>query len=119
MIRASFSKGDTETIKSLHHPDVIKALGYKNLLTGRDAVMDGLRGTQNGFILEYVENNVERILIEGDIAIEQTLFSIKGTPKNDGEPFIFKGRTMVTYIKYKKSPTGWASIREIVQQATD
>ena len=33
LIRAAFSKGDIETIKSFHHPDVIKALGYKNLQT--------------------------------------------------------------------------------------
>ena len=119
LIRAAFSKGDIETIKSFHHPDVIKALGYKNLQTGRDAVIEGLRGTLEGFSLEFVENKVESILIQGDIAIEQTLFSIKGTPKKSGETFIFSGRTMVTYIKYKNSPTGWATIREIIQQATN
>jgi ketosteroid isomerase-like protein len=119
LIRAAFSKGDIETIKSFHHPDVIKALGYKNLQTGRDAVIDGLRGTLEGYTLDFVENKVESILIQGDIAIEQTLFSIKGTPKKGGEPFTFSGRTMVTYIKYKKSPTGWATIREIIQQATN
>ncbi|MEO7991520.1 MAG: nuclear transport factor 2 family protein [Chryseolinea sp.] len=68
-IRAAFSKGDIETIKSFHHPDVIKALGYKNVLTGRDAVIEGLRGTLDGFTLEFVENKVESILIQGDIAI--------------------------------------------------
>jgi ketosteroid isomerase-like protein len=119
LIRAAFSTGDIETIKSFHHPEVIKALGYKNVLTGRDAVMEGLRGTLEGFDLEFIENTVESILIQGDIAIEQTLFSIKGTPKKNGEPFVFSGRTMVTYIKYKKSPTGWATIREIIQQATN
>lgn len=119
LIRAAFSKGDIETIKSFHHPEVIKALGYKNLQTGRDAVIDGLRGTLEGYTLDFVENKVESILIQGDIAIEQTLFSIKGTPKKGGEGFIFSGRTMVTYIKYKKSPTGWATIREIIQQATN
>jgi ketosteroid isomerase-like protein len=118
-IRAAFSTGDIETIKSFHHPNVIKALGYKNVLTGRDAVIDGLRETLEGFTLEFVENNVESILIQGDLAIEQTLFSIKGTPKKSGEPFVFSGRTMVTYIKYKSSPTGWATIREIIQQATN
>jgi len=88
LIRAAFSKGDIEAIKSFHHPDVIKALGYKNLQTGRDAVIDGLRGTLEGYTLDFVENKVESILIQGNIAIEQTLFSIKGTPKNSGEPFI-------------------------------
>lgn len=119
LIRQAFSKGDIETIKTFHHPEVIKALGYKNLLIGRDAVIDGLRGTLEGYNLEFVQNNVESILIQGDIAIEQTLFSIKGTPRKAGEPFVFSGRTMVTYIKYKKSPTGWATIREIIQPATN
>jgi ketosteroid isomerase-like protein len=119
LIRFAFSKGDIEAIKSFHHPNVIKALGYKNLQTGRDAVIDGLRGTLEGYTLDFVENKVESILIQGDIAIEQTLFSIKGTPKKGGESFVFSGRTMVTYIKYKKSPTGWATIREIIQQATN
>ena len=119
LIRAAFSKGDIEAIKSFHHPDVVKALGYKNLQTGRDAVMDDLRGTLEGYTLDFVENKVENILIQGNIAIEQTLFSIKGTPKKGGEIFYFRGRTMVTYIKYKRSPTGWATIREIIQQATD
>ena len=119
LIRVAFSKGDIETIKSFHHPDVIKALGYRNVLTGRDAVIDGLRGTLEEFTLEFVENKVESILIQGNIAVEQTLFSIKGTPKKYGEPFVFNGRTMVTYIKYKKSPTGWATIREIIQQSTN
>jgi ketosteroid isomerase-like protein len=119
LIRAAFSSGDIETIKAFHHPDVIKALGYKNLSTGREAVVDGLRGTLESFTLEFVENEVESILIQGDIAIEQTLFSIKGMPKKGGEPFVFSGRTMVTYIKYNGSPTGWATIREIIQQATN
>lgn len=119
LIRSAFSKGDIEAIKSFHHPDVVKALGYKNVQSGREEVIDGLRGTLDEYTLDFVENKVESILIQGDIAIEQTLFSIKGTPKKGGEPFVFGGRTMVTYIKYKKSPTGWATIREMIQQATD
>jgi hypothetical protein len=32
---------------------------------------------------------------------------------------LFRGRTQVVYVRYKRSPTGWASIREIIQPATD
>ena len=103
-------------IRSFHHPEVIKALAYKKVLTGREAVLKDLAGTLENYTLEFVTNTIESILIRGDIAIEQTLFSIKGTPKKGGDPFIFSGRTMVTYIKYKESPTGWATIREIIQQ---
>ena len=74
-------------------------------------------GTLQRFNLEWKENRVESILIQGDTAVEQTVFAIKGTPKNGGEPFLFKGRAQVVYVRYKRSPTGWASIREIIQPA--
>ena len=78
-----------------------------------------LRGTIQQFNLEFAERQVESLLIEGNTAVEQTLFAIKGTPKGGGEPFLFKGRAMVVYMRYEKSPTGWASIREMIQPATD
>lgn len=118
-IREAFANANIEKIKSLHHPDVIKALGYNDVKNGRDEVIDGLIETLQTFNLEFIENNVESILIQENIAIEQTRFTIKGTPKNDGDPFVFKGRTMVTYIRYEQSPTGWATIREIIQPATE
>ncbi len=118
-IRDAFSNGDIQKIKSLHHPEVIKALGYNDLKIGRDEVIDGLIGTLQAFDLEFIENVVESILTRENIAIEQTRFTIKGTPKNGGDPFIFKGRTMVTYTRYEESPTGWATIREIIQPATE
>ncbi len=119
VIRKVFSEGDVEKIKSLHHPDVIKALGYDDLKIGREEVIEGLIQTLKNFDLEFIENKVESIFIQDNVAIEQTRFSIKGTPKKEGESFIFKGRTMVTYIRYDKSPTGWATIREIIQPATE
>lgn len=118
-IRTAFAAEDVAAIKALHHPEVIKALGYDNLQTGRKEVMEGLEETLRNFSLEFVENDVESILIRDDIAIEQTKFRIKGSPKSGGEPFFFAGRTMVTYQRYAESPTGWASIREIIQPATD
>ncbi|MEM9364215.1 MAG: nuclear transport factor 2 family protein [Bacteroidota bacterium] len=119
LIRTAFAKGDLETIKSLHHPEVIKALGYNDIKTGRKEVMQGLVSTLENYSLEFIKNDVEHILVEGNVAIEQTMFSIKGIPKSGGDSFVFSGRTMVTYIKYDKSPSGWATIREIIQSATD
>ncbi|MEL7118369.1 MAG: nuclear transport factor 2 family protein [Bacteroidota bacterium] len=118
-IRDAFFEGDIEKIKTLHHPEVIKALGYNNIQKGREEVIQGVEETLSNFSLEFIENNVESILIQKDIAIEQTQFSIKGTPKDGGEPFVFSGRTMVTYVRYDDSPTGWATIREIIQPATE
>jgi ketosteroid isomerase-like protein len=118
-IRAAFAKGDVATAMEYHHPDVVKALAFDKHLNGRDAVEADLRGTLQHFNLEFVDNQVESLLIEGNLAVEQTLFAIKGTPKGGGESFVFKGRAMVVYVRYKKSPTGWASIREMIQPATD
>lgn len=119
VIRKAFAEGDLEKIQSLHHPEVVKALGYNDTQIGRDEVINGVKGTLENYRLEFIENDVESILIQGNIAIEQTKFSIKGTPKKGGDSFTFKGRTMVTYIRYDQSPTGWATIREIIQPATD
>ncbi len=119
VIRKAFAADDLEKIKAVHHPEVIKALGYNDVQTGREAVINGVKGTLENYHLEFVENDVESILIQGDIAIEQTKFSIKGTPKQGGDSFIFKGRTMVTYVRSSESPTGWATVREIIQPATE
>ena len=117
-IRAAFARGDIPTIIAYHHPDVVKALSYGNYLIGRDAVQRDIAGTLQRFSLEWKENQVRSILIQGDTAVELTDFTIQGTSKNRGDPFLFKGRAMIVYVRYKNSPTGWASIREIIQPAT-
>jgi ketosteroid isomerase-like protein len=117
-IRAAFARGDIATIMAYHHPEVIKSLSYGNYLIGRDAVQGDITATLQRFNLEWKENRVRSILIQGDTAVELTDFTIQGTSKNKGDPFLFKGRAMIVYVRYKKSPTGWASIREIIQPAT-
>jgi len=119
LIRAAFSKGNVDGIMAFHHPHVIKALGYKNYQVGEAAVKLGITATLEIYRLEFIENIVESLIVNGNTAIEQTLFTIKGTPKSRGKPFIFKGRTIIVYIRYIKSPTGWATIREQIQQATE
>ena len=116
-IRTAFAQGDVDRIMAYHHPDVIKALSFHKYLVGRDAVAEDLRQTLQKFKLEFQENRVESLLIQGDTAIEQTIFAIKSTPKSGGESSLFRGRTQVVYVRYKTSPTGWASIREIIQPA--
>ncbi len=116
-IRVAFARGDVATILEYHHPDVVKALAYNKFLNGREALRADLTETLSHVSLEWQENQVESILIQGDTAVEMTAFTIKGTPKDGGQPFIFKGRAMVVYVRYPKSPTGWASIREVVQPA--
>ncbi len=117
-IRSAFASGDIATIMAYHHPEVVKSLSYANYLIGREAVQKDVAATLQRFHLEWKENNVRSILIQGDTAVELTDFVIRGTPKEQGQPFLFRGRAMVVYVRYKNSPTGWASIREIIQPAT-
>jgi ketosteroid isomerase-like protein len=117
-IRAAFARGDVAGIMAYHHPEVVKSLSYGNYLVGRDAVRKDVAATLQRFSLEWKENQVRSLLIEGDTAVEITDFAIEGTPKKEGAAFLFKGRAMVVYVRYKESPTGWASIREIIQPAT-
>ena len=118
-IRTAFAQSDVDKIMVYHHPDVIKALSFHKYLVGRDAVAEDLRKTLQQFKLEFEENRVESLLIQGDTAIEQTIFAIKSTPRSGGESYLFRGRTQIVYVRYKKSPTGWAAVREIIQHATD
>jgi ketosteroid isomerase-like protein len=118
-VRAAFARGDIPTILAYHHPDVTKALAYNRYLVGRSALETDLRSTFENHRLEFLQNDIEILSIHGDIATEQILFSVKGTPKKDGAPFLFKGRTMLILIRYEKSPTGWATLREIVQPAPE
>ena len=116
---ARLAQRDVDRIMAYHHPEVIKALSFHKYLVGRDAVAEDLRKTLQQFKLEFEENRVESFLIQGDTAIEQTVFAIRTTPNSGGESSLFRGRTQVVYLRYKRSPTGWASIREIIQPATD
>ena len=100
-------------------PDVTKALAYNRYLVGRSALEANLRSTFENYSLEFLQNDVEILSIHGDTATEQILFSVKGTPKKSGSPFLFKGRTMLILVRYDKSPTGWATLREIVQPAPE
>jgi ketosteroid isomerase-like protein len=116
-IRAAFAQGDIDAVMAYHHPDVIKALAPDRYLIGREAVRADLTRTFSNFKLEFVDNRVESTLFHGGTAVEESLFTIRGTPLASGTPFIFKGRSMVVYIRDRRSPTGWASIREIIQPA--
>jgi ketosteroid isomerase-like protein len=117
-LRAAFERGDIEAIMAYHHPDVIKALGSDRYLVGREAVKADLLHAFQTNRIEFKESRLESVFFQGDTAVEESQFTIQGTPKNGGAPFLFKGRSMVVYVRYKSSPTGWASIREIIQPAT-
>ena len=114
-IRAAFARGDVDGVMAYHHPDVTKALSSSKYLEGREAVAADLRGTLNVFQLQFVENHNESLLIHGNTAVEISTFAIRLTPRSGGTALLFKGRAMIVYVRYGASPTGWASIREIIQ----
>jgi ketosteroid isomerase-like protein len=69
--------------------------------------------------MEFIGNKVESRIFAGDVAIETSFFTIRSTPKSGGESVVSRGRAMVVYVRYKESPTGWASIREMAQAAPE
>jgi ketosteroid isomerase-like protein len=117
-IRAAFARGDLDAIMACHSPDVIKALAPDRYLVGREAVRADLARTFSSVRLEFVDNHVESTFFQGRTAVEESLFTIRATPLAGGTPFLFKGRSMVVYVRDRRSPTGWASIREIIQPAS-
>lgn len=118
-IRDAFGRGDVPAIVALHHPDIIKYFGGDNVVKGRLALSRGLTQTFKVSRLEFLENRVENTLFEGETAIETGIFTIKVIPKNGGRPVFEHSRSMVVYVRYKDSPYGWVSIREMVQAADD
>lgn len=115
-VREAFSNGDLEKIKRYHHPDVVKALSYNNLQIGREAVISGLKEILANFNLEFLDDGEEEKFIhQGDLVIKQNLFGLRLIPKNGDEPFVFRGRTLLVLQRYEESPTGWATIHEMIQ----
>jgi len=113
----AFAKGDAAWVAKLHHPDVVKYFGGNNVVIGRDALQKSLEGWFKSTTVEFIENTVESTVFNGGTAIQTSIFSIKSTPKNGGEPTIARGRAMVIYVQDKSSPTGWLSLREMAQEA--
>lgn len=118
-IRDAFGRGDVPAIVALHHPDVIKYFGGDNVVKGRAALEKGLTEMFRTSTMEFIENRIESTLFNGETAIETSIFAINITPKNGGKPTVARGRAMVIYVRYKDSPTGWVSIREMAQAAPD
>jgi ketosteroid isomerase-like protein len=116
-IRAGFAAGDVDAIMKYHHPDVEKWLSVKTHTVGRDALRAEIEQTFKTVRLAFEENRVESTLFTGDTAVEVSAFTIRVTPRDGGALSSFKGRAMVVYIRSSQSPTGWLSIRELIQPA--
>ena len=117
IVQSAFARGDVDTILLYHHPEVIKALAWDRYLVGRDAVAADLRAAFKSHHLEFQESKTESLRIYGRTAIQQVVVLIKGTPKQGGASFLFRGRALVVLVRYEKSPTGWATFHEMIQPA--
>ena len=118
-ITSAFAAEDIPAILSYHHPEVVKALAYNKFINGRKELEADLKNTLQYARLVWKENKLESLMFYGDSAVEMAAFTIEGTPKDGSKPFIVKGRAMIVYVRSDKSPSGWASIREVVQSATE
>jgi ketosteroid isomerase-like protein len=114
-IRAGFAASDVDTILKYHHPNVEKWLSPTSHTVGRNALRAELAETFKTVQMMFAENQVESTLFIGDTAIEVSTFAIRVTPKAGGEPSMAKGRAMVVYLRSAQSPTGWLSLRELIQ----
>jgi len=115
-IREGFARGDVSAILALHHPNVIKYFGGNNVVVGRAALAKGLISTFRNSKMEFVGNDIESTVFNGNTAVETSIFTFKVIPKNGGSPSFARGRSMVIYVKYKDSPYGWVSLREMAQE---
>ncbi len=118
-IRDAFARGDVPAIVALHHPDVVKYFGGNNVVNGRTALEKGLTEMFRTSKMEFIDHKLESLIFIGETAVETSVFTIRVTPKTGGKSSISRGRAMVVYVRYKDSPTGWASIREMAQAPPD
>ena len=88
-------------------------------MKGRAALEKGLVEMFRSSKMEFIDNKVESRIFTGDVAIETSIFTIRSTSKSGGMPVVSRGRAMVVYVRYKKSLTGWVSIREMAQAAPE
>ena len=114
-IRAGFASGDVDAIMKYHHPDVEKWLSAKTHTVGRASLRAEIEEAFKSVRLVFEENRVESTLFLGDTAVEVSDFTIRVTPKDGSAPSVAKGRAKVVYVRSAQSPTGWLSMRELIQ----
>lgn len=116
-IGRAFARGDVAAIMACHADTVEKSFEPGSRLVGKAAVEESLRATLSQNRVVFRSNELESLLIRGDVAVEVARFVIEGTPNAGGEPWSFGGRTQVVYLRDAASPCGWSTIRELVQPA--
>jgi len=116
---AAFAHGDVKALVALHHPDIVKYFGGNNVVTGRTQLAQQLTAMFRTTKMELIQNQVESTAFNGSTIIETCIFAFRATPINGGKPSIGRGRSMTVFVRYKDSPYGWVSIREMAQAAPE
>jgi ketosteroid isomerase-like protein len=116
---SAFAHSDVKALVALHHPDIVKYFGGSNVITGRAELAKGLTAMFKTSRMELIQNQVESTAFNGNTIIETCIFAFRATPLNGGKPSIGRGRSMTVFIRYKDSPYGWVSIREMAQAAPE
>ncbi|WPV00804.1 nuclear transport factor 2 family protein [Mucilaginibacter sp. cycad4] len=115
----AFAHSDVKALVALHHPDIVKYFGGSNVVTGRAELAKGLTAMFRTSKMELIQNQVESTAFNGNTIIETCIFAFRATPVNGGKSTIGRGRSMTVFVRYKDSPYGWVSIREMAQAAPD
>ncbi|WP_413666857.1 DUF4440 domain-containing protein [Mucilaginibacter sp. Mucisp86] len=115
----AFTRSDVKALVALHHPDIVKYFGDSNVVTGRAELAKGLTAMFRTARMELIQNQVESTTFNGNTIIETCIFAFRSTPINGGKPSIGRGRAMTVFVRYKDSPYGWVSIREMAQAAPE
>lgn len=115
----AFAHGDVNALVALHHPDIVKYFGGNNVVTGRAELAKGLTAMFRTAKIELIQNQVESTAFNGNTIIETCIFAFRSSPLNGGKPSIGRGRAMTVFVRYKDSPYGWVSIREMAQAAPE
>ncbi len=115
----AFAHSDVKAIVALHHPDIVKYFGGSNVVTGRAQLARQLTAMFRTSRMELIQNQVESTAFNGNTIIETCIFAFRATPVNGGKSSVGRGRSMTVFVRYKNSPYGWVSIREMAQAAPE
>lgn len=102
---------------------MVKALAWDSWQYGHQDMREQLDALFNQYQLVFFDDHstqIENVEVFDDMAILIRTFKLKGVPKKEeNQPFVFGGRVMLVLVRSEQSPTGWATLREIIMPAPE
>lgn len=119
-VREAFKRQDIASILQYHHPRVEKVISWNDTQLGHAGMEKALSKLFSEYNVTFLPvQDKANIEIFGDSAAMIRTFKLKGTPKTTGlNPFVFEGKTLIMYVRYPESPTGWVTAREMLMSAS-